>query len=368
MKINKMLLNSSLMLSLTLAISCQKKITENLQPVSPPEDAVAYTMPSEEAAHQGTWLQWPHKYTYGQQQPNRYDPIWVEMTKALHTGELVHIVAYNETEKNRIIQLLEQAGVDMNQIDFLIEKTEDVWVRDNGPIFVHDENNKLMITNWEFNGWGGKYDFKHDNLIPSHVSNATGVSKIDIDMVLEGGAIEVDGAGTLMATRSSILNNNRNPGLTQAQAETFFKHYLGITNFVWLDGIAGLDITDMHIDGIARFVGDHTIATYPKEFAENYGDAVISRDYNVLETAKNAKGEPYNIVELPVASKSEGSYLNYYVGNEVVVVPNYNESTDVAANAIIQGLYPEKKVVGVMVNELWKDGGAIHCVTQQQPR
>lgn len=368
MKITKILSNSILMLSLALATSCNKTITENLQPVTPPNDIIAYTMPSEEAEHEGTWLQWPHKHTYGQQQQNRYDPIWIEMTKALHTGEIVHIVAYDEKEQNRITQLLNDANVDMSQIDFLIKKTEDVWVRDNGPIFVHDENNNLMITNWEFNGWGGRHGFQYDNQIPSHVSNAIGVSKVDIDMVLEGGAIEVDGAGTFMATRSSILNDNRNPGLTQAQAETFFKHYLGVTNFIWLEGIAGLDITDMHIDGVARFVGNHSIATYPKEFTENFGDEVVIRDYEVLETAKNANGESYTIVELPVAIQSEGSYLNYYVGNEVVIVPNYNESTDAEANAIIQGLYPDKEVVGIIVNELWEDGGALHCVTQQQPK
>ncbi len=368
MQINKILLSSILMLTLTFATGCEKKITENLQIVSPPNDTIAYTMPSEETEHEGTWLQWPHKYTYGQETPDRYDQIWIDITKALHTGEMVHIVVYDETEQNRITQLLNGVGVDMSQIDFLIERTEDVWVRDNGPIFVHDANNNLMITNWKFNGWGGKYDFQYDNQIPSHISNAIGVSKIDIEMVLEGGAIEVDGAGTFMATRSSILNDNRNPGLTQAQAEVFFKHYLGVTHFIWLDGIAGLDITDMHIDGMARFVGNHTIATYSEEFVESFGEEVALSDYQVLKTAKNANGEPYTIVELPSAVQSEGSYLNYYVGNEVVIVPNYNESTDAEANAIIQGLYPEREVIGIIVNELWEDGGALHCVTQQQPK
>lgn len=368
MKINMILLSSILMTSLTILISCDKSDIEDIPVITPPKDAIAYTMPSEESEHEGTWLQWPHKYIYGEQHPNRYDPIWVQMTKALHKGEIVHIVAYDETEKNRIMQLLNEVDVDMSQIDFLIEKTEDVWVRDNGPIFVHDANNNLKITNWEFNGWGGKHNYFHDNQIPAHVSNALGISKVDINMVLEGGAIEVDGAGTFMATRSSILNDNRNPGLTQIQAETFFKHYLGVTNFIWLDGIAGQDITDMHIDGIARFVGNHTIVTFSKEFAENYGEDVVIRDYQVLETAKNANGDLYNKVELPVAIQSFGSYLNYYVGNEVVLVPNYAEATDAEANAIIQRLYPERKVVGIIVNELWEDGGALHCVTQQQPK
>lgn len=329
--------------------------------VSVPEDSIAYTMPGEEEEHEGTWLQWPHNYTYPNQAA-RYDDIWLNMTKALHGGEMVHIVAYNEAEKNRITQMLVGANVDMSKIDFLIAKTDDVWSRDNGPIFVRDQNNNLIISNWEFNGWGNKAPFSNDNKIPAAVSNATGISKVDVSMVLEGGAIEVDGHGTLMATRSSILNNNRNPGLTQEQAETFFKHYLGITNFVWLDGIAGEDITDYHIDGFARFVQGNVLLTHAQQYMRSPGE------YNVLSTAKNANGELYTRVELPIALQVEGSYMNYYVGNKVVVVPNYNEPTDAQANAIIQTLYPNRTVVGVNVLELWEDGGAIHCVTQQQPK
>lgn len=342
-----------------LISSCQEDIVPT---ITSPEDVVAYKMPGEEDEHEGTWLQWPHKYTYGQEQQDRYYPIWVNLTKALHTGEIVGIVAYDETEKSRITGLLENADVDMRQIDFLIEKTEDIWVRDNGPIFVYDENNNLKITNWKFNGWGGRFAYEHDSQIPSHVSSATGVSKVDIDMVLEGGAIEVDGYGTLMATRSSILNSNRNPGLTQSQAETFFKHYLGVTNFVWLDGIAGQDITDYHIDGFARFVQGNVLLTHAREYMLSPGE------YEVLSSATNANGELYDRIVLPVAIAVEGSCMNYYVGNEVVVVPNYNEPTDVEANAIIQSLYPNRTVVGVNVLELWEDGGVIHCVTQQQPK
>lgn len=362
MGINKILLNSLLMLTFTFATSCDKTTMENLPKRSTPNDAIRYTMPGEEAEHEGTWLQWPHKYTWGQDTPDRYDQIWIEMTQALHHGEKVHIVAYNEKEKSRITQLLRAAGVDLSQIDFLIEKTEDVWIRDNGPIFVRDENNNLLISNWEFNGWGGKHDFYYDNQIPSHVSHAIGVAKVDVDMVLEGGAIEIDGAGTLMATRSAILNDNRNPGLTQAQAEAFFKHYLGVVHFIWLDGIAGEDITDYHIDGFARFAPGNVLLTHAKE------NMFSPREYEVLSTAKNANGEWYTRVELPVAINAEGSYMNYYVGNEVVLVPNYQEATDAEANAIIQELYSDREVIGIVVNELWKDGGAIHCVTQQQPK
>lgn len=357
-----MILSSiSLAFLFILTTGCRKD--EMVAPdISVPDNKIVYTMPGEEEEHEGTWLQWPHKYTYGKQVPKRYDPIWVAMTKALHTGETVHIVAYDEKEKSRITQLLQNANVDFNKIDFLIAKTDDVWSRDNGPIFVRDQNNNLVISNWKFNGWGNRATHVNDNFIPIHVSNSIRVPSIDVDMVLEGGAIEVDGHGTLMATRSSILNSNRNPGLTQNQAEIFFKHYLGVTNFVWLDGIAGQDVTDYHIDGFVRFVQGNILLTHTREYMRS------PNEYEVLSTAKNAKGELYTRVELPVAVNAEGSYMNYYVGNKVVVVPNYNEASDAQANSIIQGLYPNRTVVGVNVLELWKDGGAIHCVTQQQPK
>lgn len=341
--------------------SCDKDEVVQNNTTAIPEDVIKYTMPGEEEEHEGTWLQWPHNNTYPGQSV-RYDQIWIDMTKALHEGETVYIIAYDENEKTRITQLLNAANVDLSKIDFYVAKTDDVWVRDNGPIFVRDQSNNLVITNWKFNGWGNKAPFTNDDKIPAYISNTIGIPKVDVNMVLEGGSIEVDGHGTLMATRSSILNTNRNPGLTQTQAESFFKHYLGITNFVWLDGIAGQDITDYHIDGFARFVQGNVLLTHAQQHM------LSPREYEVLSTARNANGELYTRVELPIAIQSEGSYMNYYVGNKVVVVPNYGESSDAQANAIIQALYPNRTVVGVNVIELWNDGGAIHCVTQQQPK
>ena len=323
-----------------------------------------YVFPSEEEKHEGTWLQWPHDYGWDKKHVKRYEQIWIEMTEALHTGEMVHIIAYNQQEKLRIEKCLTDKGLDMDNIDFYEWKTDDVWVRDNGPIFVFDEGDNLVIQNWEFNGWGFKSDYKNDNTIPKKVGSELGLEVVSVDMVNEGGSVELDGNGTLMAKRSSILNNNRNPGLTQKEAEAYFEKYLGVSNFIWLDGVIGQDITDDHIDGTARFVKGNTIVTYSKEDS-------APGEYEILKNARNIEGQPYNIVELPYTYKRikgyEGSYINFYVGNEVVLVPNYNDPMDAIANAKIQALFPSRKVVGIEVNELYKDGGMIHCVTQQQP-
>lgn len=191
-------------------------------------DTRVFTMPSEEETHEGTWLQWPHNFTYGYGHSQAHDATWVKMTKALHTGENVHIVVYNQVEEDRVADLLVNEGVDMTKIDFNIWQTDDYWVRDNGPIFVYDENNDLVIQNWRFNGWGNKTPFAKCNQIPTKVGQSIAMEVVDVNMVNEGGAVELDGHGTLLAKKSCIINNNRNPGLTQEQVEANFKNTLGL--------------------------------------------------------------------------------------------------------------------------------------------
>lgn len=354
-------------------ISCQNNNSdENVS------DEIQYTMPEESAPHEGTWLQWPHHYQYGLTYRNEIDPTWVAMTKALVTSEKVHIIAYDETEKTRIIVLLTAANVSLINIDFKIYQTDDVWVRDNGPIYVKDKKGNLIIEDWGFNGWGEKADFEKCDLIPAKIGidqNRT-VINLNNEMVNEGGAVEIDGNGTLLATKSAILNTNRNFGLSQAEAEIIFRNYLGVTNFIWLDGVAGLEITDMHIDGFARFGNTTTIVTMNQASLLEWD--VPQTDINKLYAAKNKNGTAYNFVFLPLTQNNvvktdgtnlgyKGSYVNYYIANNKVLVPNYNDANDAVANQIIQNLYPTRTVVGIDVRNLYANGGMIHCVTQQQP-
>ncbi|MEK7256598.1 MAG: agmatine deiminase family protein, partial [Bacteroidota bacterium] len=186
---------------------------------------VAFTMPSENEPHEGTWLQWPHQYQYGYSYRNLLSPTWVAMTKELVSGENVHVIAYNNSHKNWIISKLNAAGVPLTNVNFKIIQTNDCWVRDNGPIFVRNTSGQLRIEDWDFNGWGFKAPYSKDNLVPSKVGTAINMPVVNLnsEMTVEGGAFEIDGNGTLMATRSSILNSNRNPGMTQAEAEEIFE-------------------------------------------------------------------------------------------------------------------------------------------------
>lgn len=337
-----------------------------------------YTFPEESEPHEGTWLQWPHHYQYGIEFRDDLDPTWIELTRELASSENVHIIAYDQTEKDRIINLLNSASVDLNNVDFKIYPNDDFWIRDNGPIYVHDLNGNLVIQDWGFNGWGNKADFEKCNQIPTKIAEDQGITIIDLNSVMtnEGGSVELDGKGTLMACKSSILNNNRNPGMTQSEAESIFKTYLGAINFIWLDGQAGLEITDQHIDGFARFGNSSTIVTMNN--VELLEFDVLQSDIDKLYSAKNKNGEAYEILKLPLTQNNvittygqnlgyKGSYCNYYIANSKVIVPTYNDPNDNIALQLLQTLYPNREVVGVDFRNAYANGGMTHCVTQQQP-
>ena len=334
--------------------------------------------PGEDEPHEGTWLQWPHRFTYGQLYQQRLDPTWVAMTQALVPGENVHIIAYNQAEVARIQGLLNQAGVPLGKVDFVIQPTDDCWVRDNGPIFVRGADGQLKATDWGFNGWGLDAPYTLDDPIPTQVAGSLGMPAVDLSsVVLEGGAIEVDGYGTLLATRSSILEPARNPGLSQAYVESVMTQHLGVTNFIWLDGMFGgwEDITDTHIDGLARFSGQ-TIVTMERDDLIYYG--LSNADVDTLYAARNVDGVPFSFVMLPLTQNDvvttyglnlqfKGSYVNYYAGNTAVLVPTYADPNDTVALGILQQVYPNRTVVGIDVRNLYRNGGMVHCVTQQQP-
>ena len=341
--------------------------------------AITYTMPDESQPHEGTWLQWPHQYQYGATYRNRLDATWVAMTKTLVQSEKVHLIAYNATEKTRITNLLTAGGVPLANVDFKIFQTNDVWIRDNGPIFVKNASGIMQIQDWGFNGWGNKTPYAKCDVIPASIGAAIGLPVVNLNAVLkiEGGGYEIDGKGTFMACKSSILNANRNPNVTQAQAEAILTTNLGVTKFIWLTGVPNADITDMHIDGFARFGTPNTIVTMNNADLQYW--EVPQADITTLFAAKNVNNTPYAFVYLPLTKNNvvtaygknlgyKGSYINFYTANTRVLVPNYNDPNDAIANAAIQKLYPNRTVVGIDVRNLYENGGMVHCVTQQQPK
>lgn len=366
----KLWLLLSLVAVLTLA-ACTGKGAEQKKMNNTP---VQYTFPDENKPHEGTWLIWPHAHTYGKKYARELEPIWIKMTKALAPGERVHIIAYNEALKQHIQTQLRQAKVKLSHVDYVIAKSDDVWARDTGPMFVYDRQKHLKIVDFGFNGWGKKTPYRHDDQIPQKVAKALDLPIVDASkLVLEGGAVDLASDGTILACRSSVTNSNRNPHLSQKQVEQYLRRYLGAKHFIWLDGVSGEDITDAHIDGFARFYNDRTIMTVPeKDFFDLY-EGMKTTDYEKLMSAKNAAGKPYKYIEIPLTKKNvtgldyKGSYLNYYLGNKVLLLPVYGDANDAVAIKKMARLYPHHQIVPINVTQLYKNGGMLHCVTQQQP-
>lgn len=338
---------------------------------------ILFSMPEESAEHEGTWIQWPHNYLYGPWYIEDVTPTFVDMTNYLQAGEMVHIIAYDSTAVSAIVSVLNDADIPLTNIDFFIHQTDDVWSRDNGPMFVYDQEDQLTILDWGFNGWGEDTPYSLCDVIPEKISGDIGLPMVDLSaVVLEGGAVEHDGRGTLMATRSSITHPSRNPNLTEQQIEDTLSTYMGIGKFIWLDGIYGLEITDMHIDGFVKFANDTTILTMNNADLK-YWD-LSDADIEVIYNATDIDNDPYEIVTVPLTKNNvittygdnlgyKGSYCNYYIGNEVVLVPTYNDPNDGIALDIIQALYPNRTTYGIDVRNLYAYGGMIHCITQQQP-
>ncbi|MFT4681973.1 MAG: hypothetical protein ACI9YU_001826, partial [Flavobacteriales bacterium] len=215
------------------------------------------------------------------------------------------------------------------------------------------------------------------DVIPQSVGTDLSLPVINLNsVVLEGGAIEHDGHGTMMATRSSITHSSRNPNLTEAQIEDTLTTYMGITKFIWLDGVYGSDITDMHIDGFVKFANDSTIVTMSNSDLQYW--LVSTSDINIINSATNALDVPYDIVTVPLTQNNvvttygtdlgyKGSYCNYYIANDVLLIPTYNDPNDATAISVIQGIYPTRTAIGIDVRNLYEYGGMIHCITQQQP-
>jgi len=343
-----------------------------------------FFMPAEWETHEGTWLQWPHDDTHAGNQV-RLEHIWLLMTEALHEHETVHIVVPDERRQEHVHHQIAYYGFDQNNIDLRVFPTNDVWARDSGPIFLVNGKGELAATDWNFNGWGERYPYDKDTKVPAGIAAMLSVPLFTAPITLEGGGIEVNGKGTLLATRSSIANPNRNPHHTLEQIEGFLRQYLCVDHFIWLSGKEGMGDTDFHIDGAARFVDEATVLFSWADDESHPRYPYFKQHRDELQRAVTQSGQPLTLVPVPVTEArvyatsrastvppfksvlSLGLYANYYVANKVVLVPVYGDINDARAKAIIAEHFPGRQVVGILAHLLAELGGMIHCVTQQQP-
>ncbi|MCL2134178.1 MAG: agmatine deiminase family protein [Candidatus Bathyarchaeota archaeon] len=338
---------------------------------------LGYRMPAEWEPHDAIWLSWPHDpLTF----PNCVDGVeatYVEIIKEIHTSENVNLFVKSKSMQQKVTALLHAVDVDFAKIRFFVFDYADVWFRDYGPTFIVNGRQELAMVNWVFNAWGDKYDtLLKDKVIPQVVNQFLGVPCFRPSLVMEGGSFDVNGRGSLLTTMQCLLNSNRNPNLSWQVIEDYLKSHLGVSHFIWLkNGING-DDTDGHVDDIARFVGPRTVVcAYQDDVGDGNFDA-LRVNYEILVSARDQDGEFLDVVKLPMPGDvvdGEGcllpaSYTNFYVGNTKVLVPVFGHENDVVALGILQGLFPDRKVVGINCVDLVNGYGAIHCVSQQQPR
>ncbi|HYM09444.1 MAG TPA: agmatine deiminase family protein [Bryobacterales bacterium] len=329
-------------------------------------------MPAEWEPHRATWIAWPHNRD---DWPGKFAPIpWVyaEIVRHLHRSERVRIIT---TDPARPARLLARAGVDLSRIDFFPFPTDRSWTRDYGPMFVR-RGRRLAIHDWRFNGWAKYSNWRRDRQVARRAAQKLGVPLIEPGIVLEGGAIDVNGRGTLLTTEECLLSNTqqRNPGLSRAGLEAILARHLGVRHFLWLRrGIAG-DDTHGHIDDIARFAGPSTVVAAVEEDPADPNHAPLRENLELLRSMQDQDGRPLRVVPLPMPAplyfdgrRLPASYANFYIANNIVLVPTFDDPNDRLALATLAELFPGRQVAGIHSVDLVWGLGTLHCLTQQEP-
>jgi len=328
-----------------------------------------FYMPAEWEPHEATWIAWPHNR---EDWPGRFTPIpWVyaEIVKRLSAVERVRILVQDGTSERRARRMLAKVGAHLPAVEFYQYPTNRVWTRDYAPCFLKKGSERALV-NWKFNGWAKYSNHELDNAIPLKIADYFGFQSWSPNVVMEGGAIDVNGSGLLLATEECLLSpvQARNPHLTREQIEEALADYLGIDRVLWLkNGIVG-DDTHGHIDDLARFVDPNTvvIASEDNPADENYG--ILCENEALLARY------PVRSVRLPMpqplyfnGQRLPASYANFYIANKIVLAPTFNDPNDRLALNILAELFESREVIGINCTELVWGLGTLHCMTQQQP-
>ncbi len=335
-----------------------------------------WRMPAEWEPHEATWLGWPHERT---DWPGKFAPIrWVcaEIVRHLARRERVRILVQDRDAGEQARRTLRAAGVHMEAVEFYICPTDRGWLRDSGPIFVKNAAGEVAVTNWRFNAWAKYGNWRRDNRVPGVVARRLRMPQTPVPLVLEGGSIDVNGRGTLLATQECLLSpvQARNPGVSREKLERAFAEYLGVRHVLWLNrGIAG-DDTHGHVDDIARFVNPNTVVAAVEDDKTELNYEPLRENLGRLRRMRDQDGHPLRVHTLPMPEpvyfrgrRLPASYANFYIANGVVLVPTFNDPKDRRALNTLAKLFPDREVVGIYSRDLVLGLGTIHCLTQQQP-
>jgi agmatine deiminase len=341
-----------------------------------------FILPPEWEKHEATWIGWPQNK---EDWPGKFSPIplvYAEIVRMISRGELVRILVENDIHEKKAKKVLKSVGIDFDKIEFYKITTDRNWLRDAGAQFVKNEKGQISLIHFKFNAWA-KYDnYKKDKSIPGFISRKMNIPCIpalykDHHIVLEGGAIDINGKGTLITTEECLMDLKlqvRNKGFTKQDYAEVFKIFLGVNNIIWLgNGIIG-DDTHGHVDDLCRFVNEKTIVVASEDNEKDENFLPLKEDYERLQDAKLENGSKPGIIKLPMPSpvifKGErlpASYANFYISNYAVLVPTFNDPNDGKALGIIGELFPDRKVIGIHSIDLVWGLGTLHCLTHEQP-
>lgn len=336
-----------------------------------------FYMPAEWAEHKATWLSYPHNEDSWPGKIETIFPSYHLFIKVLAEAEEVHINVLDEAMRQHVAEELDKIGTEMSNVHFHLFPTNDAWCRDHGPAFLLNRQDpaRKAIVNWNHNAWGGKYPYGLDTEIPVRIHECLpDFDFFEPGIVMEGGSIDVNGAGDLLTTTSCLLNENRNPHLNKGQIEGYLRDYYGVENIVWLgEGIVG-DDTDGHVDDLSRFVSEDTIVTAVEEDAWDENYEPLQQNLKALKKCRLANGKQPTIVELPMPDmvfydnqRLPASYANFYIANKKVIFPTYRCLADNEAAYILEALFPDREVIGIDSTDIVWGLGSFHCLSQQQP-
>ncbi|MDA2913482.1 agmatine deiminase family protein [Acidobacteriia bacterium AH_259_A11_L15] len=349
----------------------------------PAPAALGFRLPAEWEPHEATWLGWPHNRT---DWPGKFQAIpWVygEIVRRLLPGERVRIVVNSAAHQRQARRLLSRVGVDLARVEFFRFPTDRGWLRDSGPFFLQREKPREMaIACFRFNAWARYPDWKRDDQVPERIARALRLPVFPArlgnrNIVLEGGAIDGNGRGTLLTTEECLLDQTtqaRNPGLGRQELEAVFRDYLGVTNILWLGrGIAG-DDTHGHVDDLCRFVSAKTVVLCQEKNPADENHRLLEENRERLEGMRLEDGSRLDVVRLPMPAplfferqRLPASYANFYVANAAVLAPTFNDSQDRLALGILAELFPDRPVIGIHAVDLVWGLGTLHCLTCDQP-
>ncbi|MBP1905732.1 agmatine deiminase [Paenibacillus turicensis] len=335
--------------------------------------ALNYTMPAEWTQHERTFISWPIQASMVY--PEQYEVVcasYAEIITAIAEFEPVTVIINPDDEE------LVRSFVKQENVTLLPIQHNDAWLRDNGPTFIQNAEGKLAGINWKFNAWGGKYSpWDLDDAVAPQILKQAGITQFDAPLVMEGGSIHTDGEGTILTTEECLLNTNRNPELSREQIEAYVKEFTGSDVIIWLErGLSG-DETDGHVDNIACFVAPGKVIIQVCDDAQDENYAITQTNLAILEQARDAKGRKLEIVKLqqPPRVDYEGSrltlsYLNFYFVNGGIILPVFGGTaaeTDQMAMDTLASIFPDRRIRTVNGMGVIKEGGNVHCTTQQMP-